>query len=177
MTGLDPETSVAGALERVLLAETASPSAFNYDPGESLLAMRYMRQVIENRLRMGHRYGAPVGAKTEIDVISVGSQFEGFGRYPKLKPGVAKTVRESVHIANSPKDRRSADYQLFISHAILAATEAAPPAGVTIPPNVVAWKTKDAASPGPDYLLVATVQGNDFYAVTKPRPPKSKPHH
>ncbi len=165
MIALDPETSNAGALERVLLAETAAPSAAIYDAGESLRAMRFMRQVIENRLRFGHAYGAPRGATTEIDVISVGSQFEGFGRYPKLPPHIAKNISESLHIANARHDRRAADYATFISNAILAATEASPPADARIPANVVAWKTKDAESPGPNYVLVGTAQGNDFYAV------------
>ena len=79
MIELDGETTTAGALERVLLAETWSPAAPGYDADESLKAMRYMRQMIENRLKFGHRYGAPLHAKTEVDVISVGSQFEGFG--------------------------------------------------------------------------------------------------
>ena len=54
MIKLDPPGATAGALERVLLAETASPSAPGYDADESLKAMRYMRQVIGNRLRFGH---------------------------------------------------------------------------------------------------------------------------
>ena len=171
---LAPETTIAGALERVLLAETAAPSAGNYDADESLKAMRYMRQVIENRLKLGHRYGAPVGAKTEIDVISVGSQFEGFGHYPKLRAGITKNISESLHIANTPSDRRSPEYQTFISHAILAATEAAPPASAAIPPNVVAWKTQDSKSPGPNYVFAGTAQGNTFYAVLKMTPQKPK---
>ena len=38
MTKLDPEMTTAGALERVLLAETAAPSAADYDADESLKA-------------------------------------------------------------------------------------------------------------------------------------------
>ena len=177
MIKLDPEMTAAGALERVLLAETASPSAADYDPDDSLKAMRYMRQVIENRLKLGHRYGAPIGARTEIDVISVGSQFEGFGRYPKLRAGIAQNISESLHIANSSKDRRSADYQTFIQNAVLAATEVAPPVSANIAANVVAWKTKDAASPGPNFVLAGSAQGNDFYAVLKILPPAPAKHH
>ena len=149
MIQLDPETSVAGALERVLLAETASPSAAIYDAGESLKAMRFMRQVIENRLRFGHAFGAPRNAKSEIDVVSVGSQFEGFGQYPKLPPHIARNIADSLNIANAKRDHRSADYIIFVENAILAATEGSPPPEARIPANVVAWKTKDAASPGP----------------------------
>ena len=177
MTKLDPEMTPSGALERVLLAETAAPSAPDYDADEGLKAMRYMRQVIENRLKLGHRYGAPVGARTEIDVISVGSQFEGFGRCPKLRAGIAQNISESLHIANSAKHRRLADYQTFVQNAVLAATEAAPPAAANIPANVVAWKTRDAASPGPNFVLAGAAQGYDFYAVLKIPPPASVKHH
>lgn len=176
MIELDPDNTPPGALERVLLAETAAPSAVGYDPDESLKAMRFMRQVIENRLRFGHAYGAPRGAKTEIDVISVGSQFEGFGHYPKLPAHIAKNISESLHIANAGHDRRSATYVVFINNAVLAATEMTPPADAKIPVNVVAWKTQNAASPGPNYILVGTAQGNDFYAVLKPPQPKSAAH-
>lgn len=168
MTRLDPSNTPAGALERVFLAETATPSAANYDLDDSLKAMRFMRQVIENRLKFGHAYGAPRGAKTEIDVISVGSQFEGFGRYPKLRPGIARNIAETLHIANSPHDHRSDDYAKFVANAVLAATEGAPPADARIPANVVAWKTSDSASPGPNFVLAGQAQGNDFYAVLVP---------
>ena len=136
-----------------------------------------MRQVIENGLKLGHRYGAPIGARTAIDVISVGSQFEGFGNYPKLRAGIAQNISESLRIANSPKDQRSADYQTFVQNAILAATETAPPPGANIPANVVAWKTKDAASPGPNFVLAGSAQGNDFYAVLKTPQPAPAKHH
>lgn len=168
MVELDPEATVAGALERVLLAETASPSALIYDPGESLKAMRFMRQVIENRLKFGHAYGAPRGAKSEIEVISVGAQFEGFGSYPKLPPNISKNIRESLAIANAKHDHRSAEYIVFVNNAVLAATEVSPPVDARIPANVVAWKTKDAASPGPKYVFAGSAQGNDFYAVLTP---------
>ncbi|UAJ09555.1 hypothetical protein [Polymorphobacter megasporae] len=138
-----------------------------------------MRQVIENRLRFGHQYGAPRGAKSEIDVISVGSQFAGFGDYPKLPPHIAKNIAESVGIANAPHDRRSKDYITFVDNAILAATEASPPPEARIPANVVAWKTRDSSSPGANYVLAGSAQGNDFYAALKPpvAPGSAAPGH
>ena len=73
-----PESSVAGAMERMFLAETRSPGLPNYDAKESLKAMHFMRQVVENRMNSHNPiYGAPRGAKTEIHVIKDKKQFRG----------------------------------------------------------------------------------------------------
>lgn len=81
---LDPANTNAGAMERLFLLETATPAYTHiYKRDDSLLAMRLMRQVIENRLRAPGRWGAP-GAADETGVIAVGNQFAGFGGYPQL---------------------------------------------------------------------------------------------
>lgn len=175
---LAPESTVAGAMERMFLAETRSPGLPNSDAKESLKAMRFMRQVVENRLNSHNPiYGAPRGAKTEIDVIKDGRQFRGFGKYPTLTQPISSLISECLKIANAPHDQRSAAYAEFVDNAILAATEAAPPPGAGIPPNIVGWKTGQTASPGPNYIFAGTVQGNDFYTVLKLEPPHSAHAH
>ena len=164
----DPEQTAVGAMERVFLAETTSPGLPSYNADESLRAMRFMRQVIENRLNSHNPiYGAPVWAKTEIDVIRVGTQFRGFGRYPTITRPIGGLIADCLKIANAEHDPRSPSYAKFINNAILAATEAKPPPEASIPINLVGWKTGKSGSPGPNYIFAGTVQGNDFYTVLK----------
>ena len=141
-----------------------------YDEAESLRAMRYMRQVVENRLKASAQWGAP-HAQSEIDVIAIGNQFEGFGDYPILGADKTSILHDALRIANTPSDKRSAKYSKFVQNAILAATEVTP-ASVLIP-NLVAWRTLGSGSPGPRFTVAATVQSNTFYTVS-PVPPMPK---
>ena len=81
---LAPDSTDAGAMERVMLLETRDPSRPDYDRADSLKAMRWMKQVVDNRLAAPKksRFGEPEDATTETDIISVGNQFAGFGDYP-----------------------------------------------------------------------------------------------
>ena len=171
MIVLDPEATVAGALERLFLAETRSPALLHYDTDESLRAMRYMRRVIENRLNSHNPiYGARRGAQTEIDVVRDDTQFRGFGKYPILPTKMDKNILDCLRIANATNDSRAPDYAAFVSNALLAANEAAPPPEANVPNNLVGWRTGNRGSPGPNYIFAGTVQGNDFYSVLKIEP-------
>lgn len=83
---LASEDTDAGAMERVFLLETADPAQAIYDRTASLKAMRWMKQVVDNRLAAPRksRFGEPDNASTETAIIAVGNQFAGFGEYPQL---------------------------------------------------------------------------------------------
>ena len=174
---LDPPNSPTGAMERLFILETRTPAfAHTYNEADSLKAMRYMRQVIENRLKASAQWGAR-NAKDEVDIIAIGNQFEGFGDYPVLPASKESILADALRIANSPGDARSPIYTQFVQDAITAATEVTP--GSVLIPNLVAWRS-GPHSPGPRFKVAATVQGNTFYTVD-PVPPmpkrRPKPHH
>ena len=177
---LDPPNSPAGAMERLFILETKTPAyAHVYNEPDSLKAMRYMRQVIENRLKASAQWGAR-DAKDETDIIAIGNQFEGFGDYPVLPASKEAILADVLRIANSSADARSSTYTQFVQDAITAATEVTP--GSVLIPNLVAWRS-GPHSPRPRFKVAATVQGNTFYTVD-PVPPMPKkrakhqhPHH
>ena len=176
MLKLDAPNSPAGAMERLFMLETKSPAYVTaYEEAESLRAMRYMRQVIENRLRASAQWGAR-NATSEIDMIAIGNQFEGFGDYPSLPANKEATLADILKIANSASDGRSARYTQFVQDAITAATEVTPAAALIS--NLVAWRS-GPHSPGPRFRVAATVQGNTFYTVdpVPPMPRRQLPHH
>lgn len=156
-----------GAMERVFLLETADPAQSLYNRADSLKAMRWMKQVVDNRLAAPRksRFGEPADAATETDIIAVGNQFAGFGDYPELSAAFNAKLYNLLHIANSPADRRSAKYAGFVEDAITAATEASPPTEAKVA-NLAAWRTSGRGAPGGDFRLVASLQGNDFFSAS-----------
>ena len=174
---LDPASTDAGAMERLFLLETADPSKSYYSRTDSLKAMRWMKQVIDNRLAAPRksRFGEPADAKTEKAIVAVGNQFAGFGDYPRLNADFEAKLETLTRLASGPKGARSAKYAGFLADAITAATEASPPAEARIT-NLAAWRTAGSGSPGGDFKLVAVLQGNSFYSAD-PVPPISGKHH
>lgn len=179
MTGfmLAPDTTDQGAMERVFLLETADPAQGIYDRVASLKAMRWMKQVVDNRLAAPRksRFGEPNYATTETDIVSVGSQFAGFGDYPQLSADFQAKLYSLVHIANSKSDRRSKKYAGFIEDAIRAATEPAPPTEAKVT-NLAAWRTAGSHPPGGEFKLVGSLQGNDFYSASPVSPMVARQH-
>ena len=175
MLKLDALNSPAGAMERLFMLETKSPAYVTvYDEAESLRAMRYMRQVIENRLRASAQWGAR-NAKDEVDIIAIGNQFEGFGDYPVLPAPKEAILSDILRIANSASDGRSGRYSQFVQDAITAAREVTPASALI--PNLVAWRS-GPHSPGQRFRVATTVQGNIFYTVDPVPPmPKRRTHH
>ena len=176
---LHPESTDAGAMERMFLLETANPTRPDYNQADSLKAMRWMKQVVDNRLATPHksRFGEPADAKTEVDIISVGNQFAGFGDYPELSGAFKSKLAFVLHLANATKDPRNADYAGFVSNAILAATEVQPPTEARVP-NLAAWRTKSTQSPGGDFKFYMILQGNTFFTASPvpPLPPRKSKH-
>ena len=172
---LHPESTDAGAMERMFLLETADPTRPDYNQADSLKAMRWMKQVVDNRLAAPKksRFGEPSNATTETDIISVGNQFAGFGDYPELSGAFKSKLALVLHLANTANDPRNADYAGFVANAIQAATEVQPPTEARVT-NLAAWRTGTSRSPGGDFKLYQTLQGNTFYTAS-PVPPM--PHH
>ncbi|WP_234730742.1 hypothetical protein [Acidocella facilis] len=167
----DPNTD-AGAMERLFLLEAYTPAYVGiYNATQNLVAMRLMRQTIENRLKAPGRYMAR-GATTETDIIELGNQFAGFGTYPNLDPGMTLRLQDILKIANNPTHPMQAAFAQFVNDAITAATEPTTPA-VAKYPNVTAWRTKNSGSPGPDFQMLITLSGNTFYATI---PVQRMPH-
>lgn len=175
---LDPASTDAGAMERLLLLETADPSNPHYNRVDSLKAMRWMKQVIDNRLAAPRksRFGEPADATTETEMIAVGNQFAGFGDYPKLGAGLDAKLNILTSLATATKDSRAAKYAGFVADAITAATEAAPPPDARVA-NLAAWRTAGSGSPGGDFKLVASLQGNTFYSASPVPALRKAKHH
>ncbi len=172
---LDPASTDAGAMERMFLLETNDPDQHSYNRAESLKAMRWMKQVVDNRLAAPKksRFGEPSDAATETDIISVGNQFAGFGDYPTLSGVDNAKLYKFLHIGGVTGDPRSAKYAGFVADAITAATELQPPTEARIV-NLAAWRTQNSRPPGGDFKLYLTLQGNTFYTAS---PVPSMPIH
>ena len=176
---LDPASTDAGALERMFLLETDDPDQHSYDRAESLKAMRWMKQVVDNRLSAPHksRFGEPSDAQSETDIISVGNQFAGFGDYPTLSAADNAKIYKFLHVGGVGSDPRNAKYAGFVADAITAATEIQPPTGEKVL-NLAAWRTQNARPPGGDFKLYMTLQGNTFYTASPVPPmPRHKTKH
>ena len=173
---LDPEMTNAGAMERLMILETYTPARRGlYNREDSLKAMRLMRQVIENRLKAPSHYSAK-GAANETDIIKLGNQFANFGDYPDLPSRLKLNLITALRIANSPGDPSNAAYVQFIEDAITAATEITSPLDARYV-NATAWRTINQHSPGANFSILATLQGNTFFS-THPVPamPRRRGH-
>ena len=176
---LDPASTDAGAMERLFLVETRDPTRPDYDREQSLKAMRWMKQVVDNRLAAPRksRFGEPSDATSETDIISVGRQFQDFGNYPTLPTRLASKLDLILNIAASAKDPRGAKYLGFVQDSITAATEKAQPTQARVA-NLAAWVTQASAPPQGDFKFYSSLQGNDFYTAD-PVPPRRerRPRH
>ncbi len=161
-----------------MLLETRDPSRPDYDRAASLKAMRWMKQVVDNRLAAPKksRFGEPEDAATETDIISVGNPFAGFGDHPALSSAFTSKLDLLLHLADTKKDKRSDRYAAFVQDAITAATEPVPPAESRVT-NLAAWRTAAAKGPGGAFKFVGTLQGNDFYSASPIPPMPAKRTH
>ena len=140
--------------------------------------MRWMKEVVDNRLAAPRksRFGEPSDASTEIEIISVGAQFQDFGNYPALPPKLVSKLNLILNIANSAKDPRSGRYQAFVQNAITAATEDVPPAEARVS-NLSVWVTEGSRAPQGDLRFYSSLQGNDFYTAAPVPPLRTRTAH
>lgn len=171
---LDPESTDAGAMERLFLLEAVMPSFVGrFDATRNLEAMRLMRQTIVNRLKSPAEYNAR-GAQTATDIVELGNQFAGFGGYPVLSSAMTRNLADILRIANNPAHPQQQAFAQFVRDAITAATEPVLPIRASFA-NVTGWRTAGSGSPGPRFRVLATLSGNVFYS-TEPVPPVRRAH-
>ena len=167
MTVVLPDSSTeAGAVCRLLLAETRGPAYKSYNQSTARQAMGWMKRVLANRLanKPGQFY-AP-HAKNLTGIIKAGppEQFAGFMSYPNYDPDIVALLQKILGIANSTKDGRSVAYEGFVKDAIAVAGAPAPadPSDT----GLYGWRTEGRGSPGGRFVVYKTVGGNTFYTLT-----------
>ena len=160
---LAPLSTPAGLLERMFLHETLTPEyADRYNRDQSLRAMRFMRQVLENRLKDAAHWGAP-GARDIIPIVKAKGQFGQFALYPNLPAKFMSGVTGIVDNANSITYPKRVLFAEHIADAITAATEVVFKADI-VAMRPLAWM-KAGNSPGRRFRLLEVLQGNAFFAV------------
>jgi hypothetical protein len=163
MIKLDARDTIAGAESRLLLAECKGPAFPGYTLEAAKECMQLMDLVLVNRLRNNPAQFMAKRAHDLIGIIKAPGQFAGFENYPNYNGGIASNLQSMINIANNPKDRRQGAYASFINAAIEVATGASipdPSGGI-----LAAWRTAGASSPGSNFVLYKTVNGNDFYRL------------
>ncbi|MES2821038.1 MAG: hypothetical protein V4812_18840 [Pseudomonadota bacterium] len=166
---LPAENTDAGALARLLLAESISPGK-NYPGGaDSLLAMQWMRVVIENRMRFKDaQYLGDPAARTITAVIKAskgGEQFKSFSGYPVIGSVQSKIISDSLNFANDGTYGEFAAYRLHVQNAIAVATGVSVSADPTSS-GLYAWRTADSGSPGNNFVFYKNFGGQGFYTLT-----------
>lgn len=173
---LPAEKTTEGMLVRLLLAENFSPDGaprnVAWKASDVLTSMRWMRRVIENRLKSGkpEEFMAR-GATTIADIIKANDrgmvQFHGFPTYPTLNQNMQENLTDYLQIANNGLHGKRTAYQQFVQAAITVASE--PLAADPTSTGLYAWRSEGSGSPGPDFKVHATLMGNTFYTHARLR--------
>ena len=164
---LPTDSTEAGMLARLLLAEARSPGQAGYDASASKTVMQWMRVVLANRLKNNPERFNAKGAKSLADIVKAPKQFEGFQDYPKLGTDQSGRIADIVTIANSDSDIRQQKFAQFLQNALEVATS------TTLVPDpcstgLYGWKTAGSPAPGGDFVKYSDPQsGNQFYTLTK----------
>lgn len=179
---LPAENTDAGALARLLLAESISPGADYPGSADSLRAMQWMRIVIENRMRFKDaQYLGDPTPRTITGVIKShkgGEQFKNFSGYPVIGNVQNKTINDNLKFANDGTHGGFSAYRLHVQNVIAVAT------GVSISADpsssgLYAWRTAESGSPGNNFVFYKNFGGQSFYMLTEafmanPRDPGRK---
>jgi hypothetical protein len=161
---LSPLNTIAGMLERLLIAETRSPLIeASYDEADSLKCMQALGACIINRKNDG-KNGWP---NTIAGVIKQEGQFKGFSTYPNY--GQAQRQRNiQVLMWANQRSKFQAACAVFVDNAKQVASD-------TIAEEVddpfqdeggtYGMRTEGRAGPGSGFRKVGTCGGNDFYTL------------
>ncbi|HLX02280.1 MAG TPA: hypothetical protein VKS80_09185, partial [Trinickia sp.] len=164
---LPPVDTEAGVLARMLLSENAGPAHESFaNQTEAHEAMRWMVNVLKNRLKLGSQhFSAGRQATTLKELIKAPNQIEGFGDYPNIAEQSSKNIRQIVDIANDGTHAHHSIYRAYLESALTIAT--VQDVGMDpCPTSLYAWRTKNRASPGKNFRKYATKGGQDFYTLT-----------
>jgi len=174
---LPDETTDAGALARLLLAETPNPSHPDYtNSDDAARAMQYMRIVIENRLTAAQtnptlrRYVASGPSTLDFRGIITakqhGIQFDGFSSYPNIGADQTSTIEACIKVANTGSDLRFETFRRHVEDALAIATGSDLRDKVSTPATLYYWRTAGRSSPTPHAKLQITLGGQDFYSLS-----------
>jgi hypothetical protein len=154
-----------GLMVRLFLAENRSPDDRGYEESETLTSMRWMRHVLQNRLRdRPERFNAR-GATTLVDIVRAPGQFAGFGRYPTIAAAKQERIDRIVDYANDDNHRLQLAYERLVNNASAAVTERQPPD--PCPGGLYGWRTSGSADPGGTFVRYQALAGNQFYTVSR----------
>lgn len=169
---LDANSTEAGMLQRLLLAEAASPSKTQYKSSDVETSMEWMIVVVENRRKDKNpgRFMARDANKDgwdKRDIIRAKGQFHGFENYPVLAEDVRKRIESYLKIGNDYEDTRHDIYAAFLKRAIKIskASLIKDPS----PDGLFGWRTEGSGSPGPNYVKFKDLAGQTFYTLKKPK--------
>jgi hypothetical protein len=164
---LPPENTEAGVLARMLIAENIMPSGSGFNLDESLMAMQWMRIVLENRLNFSypHTLQVPNGAKTFMALIKSKGVVEGFEAYPVIAGKKAKDIREALEYANKGTHPKFSFYRGYAQNAIDIATGRK--RGIDpCQRKLYGWKTVGSEPPSENFEVFKDLGGQTFYTLT-----------
>jgi hypothetical protein len=164
---LPAESSEAGVLARLLLAESISPGSQGFAAKDSLQAMQWMRHAVLNRLKFGAQYfGAAKNATTMTEAIKGVNQFAGFEDYPRIGEDQASVINDVLGVANTSGHKNVLLYRQFVQDAIDVASGTKPGTD-PCPTGLYGWRTKRRGSPGRNFELYKGFAGQEFYTLSE----------
>lgn len=112
---LPNEGTEAGLLARLLIAEAAGPEDEYYaGEAEALESMRWIKRVLQNRLRAGAQHFSlkpasldPKAIQNLADVVRIPGQVADFDTYPLLPSTLKRRIDKAVSVANDATDSRT----------------------------------------------------------------------
>ncbi len=164
LPSLDPDNTPTGAMEQAFLTETHTPdNGALYSPEDTLVAMRLMRQVVENRLKNPSEYDAR-GATTAFGILTASGQFPEFKSTGALTPKQQKKLHDVLEATQSSNSPLYKEYAQYVQLAMQVAHEELNPSTVKWP-NVTGWRTKKSGSPGTGFYKIGDFGGNTFFGT------------
>lgn len=180
MASLPPANDPVGITIRLLLSESLTPSASNYDAAEVLGGMQEMRATIDNRLTSPRDFCA-AGATDAVGIITAvcpggGQQFAGY----TLVDGsvVVAPPQQSCIDAILERADTDPDYQTFLDNAIQTANNPVTSrfadltdiGGTAVKPGPYGWRTAGHGGPAGRMIAIPADQGgiiagNQFFAL------------
>lgn len=160
-----------GLLSRLFLAESLNPEKPYFSAIESAKSMKWMRLVIENRLKhkQPNLFYAKKGSNKKwdlYDIVKARGQFHGFENYPSLPTSIKKNIKNILDIANDHAHSKQKRYAAFI-HAALSAAKAKSPVKDPSKAGLYGWRTLKSRHPGGQFIKYKNLAGQTFYTLKK----------
>lgn len=148
----------------VLLAETTSPNTIGikYDEEEAKNSMQYMHDALLNRVKSpkAHELDVPKHGNKLIGLISGPRTINGFKQYPNIEHKIQQRIDGMITIANDGTNPDFLVYRRLVTNAINIAKSS-----TVSNAEVIAWRTERSESPGPNFIKLFSLQGQDFYKL------------